>query len=148
MSYMYILLPSGIVVLIVWQSFNFTSRHLAPACHALSQYREAVCHFLKLFHQVFQNYLSQTFTRYLNYKKDNNELLLYILRQLIGDQAKYQRNRFGDLSEEFIQIKEKELTEKVSAPAIRKHSCTVIHENYWSCQCLGFYYKAFFPNGQ
>ena len=57
---------------------------------------------------------SQTFTRYLNYKKDNNELLLYILRQLIADQTRFQRNRYGDSTEEHVQIKEKELMEKVS----------------------------------
>ena len=39
---------------------------------------------------------------------------MYILRQLIADQARFQRNRYSEMSEEHIQIKEKELLEKVS----------------------------------
>lgn len=57
--------------------------------------------------------VTQSFTRYLNYKKDNNELLLYILRQLMADQNHFQRVRYGGSSEEYVQIKEKELVEKV-----------------------------------
>ena len=56
---------------------------------------------------------TQTFSRYLNYKKDNNELLLFLLRQLIADQTRFHRNRYGDVSDEYAQIQEKELSEKV-----------------------------------
>ena len=54
----------------------------------------------------------QTFGRYLSYKKDNNELLLFILKQLAQDQMSFQRNRFG-LEQEIIEISEKDLADKV-----------------------------------
>lgn len=56
--------------------------------------------------------LLQSFSRYLNYKKDNNELLMFILRQLVSDYNRFQRNRYGDV-QEYAQVQEKELSEKV-----------------------------------
>jgi DNA replication licensing factor MCM2 len=49
---------------------------------------------------------------FLAYKKDNNELLLFILKQLAMDQMSFQRNRFG-LDQETIEISEKDLADKV-----------------------------------
>ncbi|XP_035227387.1 DNA replication licensing factor MCM2-like isoform X2 [Stegodyphus dumicola] len=55
--------------------------------------------------------MRKTFTRYLTYKRDNNELLLFILKQLIQEQIAYLRSRFTtDL--ESVEIPEKELQEK------------------------------------
>lgn len=55
--------------------------------------------------------MRKTFSRYLTYKKDNNELLLFILKQLAMDQMSFQRNRFG-LDQETIEISEKDLADK------------------------------------
>ena len=37
--------------------------------------------------------MKKTFSRYLSYKRDNNELLLFILRNLASETAVYMRNR-------------------------------------------------------
>ncbi len=37
--------------------------------------------------------MRRNFGRYLTYKRDNNELLLFILRQLTQDTITYMRNR-------------------------------------------------------
>nr|CAB3263689.1 DNA replication licensing factor mcm2 [Phallusia mammillata] len=58
--------------------------------------------------------MKRSFSRYLNYKKDNNELLLFILRQLVSDYNRFQRNRYGDV-QEYAQVQEKELSEKARA---------------------------------
>lgn len=64
------------------------------------------------------------FSQYLNYKKDNNELLLYILRQLVSDQNLYNRNRHGEIADETI-IQEKEFVEK--ARRVNIHSLSAFY---------------------
>lgn len=54
----------------------------------------------------------QTFARYLAFKRDNNELLLFILKQLVAEQVAYQRNRYG-AQQDTIEISEKDLLDKV-----------------------------------
>jgi len=56
---------------------------------------------------------SQTFGRYLAFKKDNNELLLFILKQLTQDQMTFQRNRYGQ-EQEIIEVSCKDLADKVT----------------------------------
>ncbi|KAG8181737.1 hypothetical protein JTE90_028275 [Oedothorax gibbosus] len=52
-----------------------------------------------------------TFSRYLTYKRDNNELLLYVLKQLMQEQIAYLRSRFTtDI--DTVEIPEKELQQK------------------------------------
>lgn len=55
--------------------------------------------------------MRKTFSRYLAFKKDNNELLLFILTQLAADQMSFNRNRFG-MEQESIEISEKDLQDK------------------------------------
>jgi hypothetical protein len=55
---------------------------------------------------------SQTFARYLSFRRDNNDLLLFILKQLVAEQVTYQRNRFG-AQQDTIEIPEKDLMDKV-----------------------------------
>lgn len=38
--------------------------------------------------------MKKTFARYLSFKKDNNELLLFVLKQLVRDQITYHKNRY------------------------------------------------------
>lgn len=54
----------------------------------------------------------QAFARYLAYKKDNNELLFFILRQLASDQRTFNRNRYGE-DIDLVEIPEEEFVEKV-----------------------------------
>ena len=65
------------------------------------------------FAQMTAHFIFQTFGRYLSYKKDNNELLLFILKQLAQDQMTFQRNRFG-VEQDIIEVSEKDLADKVS----------------------------------
>ena len=54
----------------------------------------------------------QAFARYLAYKRDNNELLLFILKQLASDHLSFNRNRYGG-ELEIIEVPEDEFVEKV-----------------------------------
>lgn len=63
----------------------------------------------------------QTFARYLAFRRDNNELLLFILKQLVAEQVAYQRSRYG-VQNDTVEIPEKDLHDKVrrkrSPPAV------------------------------
>merc|ERR1712173_529088 len=50
--------------------------------------------------------MRRNFARYLSYKRDNNELLLFILRQLIQDTVTYMRTRYGrdDEAQEVVEV--------------------------------------------
>ncbi len=54
----------------------------------------------------------QAFANYLAYKRDNNELLLFILRQLASDHLTFNRNRYGG-DFELVEVPEDEFVEKV-----------------------------------
>nr|KAF6423020.1 minichromosome maintenance complex component 2 [Rousettus aegyptiacus] len=56
--------------------------------------------------------MRKTFARYLSFRRDNNELLLFILKQLVAEQVMYQRNRFG-AQQDIIEVPEKDLVDKV-----------------------------------
>ena len=57
--------------------------------------------------QAFANYM------YLAYKKDNNELLLFILKQLAGDHLTFNRNRYGE-DLDIVEVPKQEFVENVS----------------------------------
>ena len=63
-------------------------------------------------HVMGLHLLLQAFGNYLAYKRDNNELLLFILRQLAGDHLNFNRNRYGG-DVEIIEVPEDEFIEKV-----------------------------------
>merc|ERR1712083_957292 len=52
--------------------------------------------------------MRRNFNRYLAFKRDNNELLLFILRQLTQDTAVYMRNRHGT-EQEVVEVIESDL---------------------------------------
>ena len=56
--------------------------------------------------------LLQTFSRFLAYRRDNNELLLFILKQLAQDQMTFQTNRYS-AQLDTVEISEKDLADKV-----------------------------------
>merc|ERR1719154_718894 len=60
-------------------------------------------------YSVMKN-MKRNFSRYLAYKRDNNELLLFVLRGLAGETATYMRNRYG--TEEVVEVAERDLAEK------------------------------------
>ncbi|CAG5132379.1 unnamed protein product [Candidula unifasciata] len=70
--------------------------------------------------------MRKTFGRYLSFRKDNNELLLFILKQLVQDQMAFHRNRYGTDSEQ-IEISEKDLADK--ARQINIHSLTAFYDS-------------------
>ncbi|CAL1543351.1 unnamed protein product [Lymnaea stagnalis] len=70
--------------------------------------------------------MRKTFGRYLSFRKDNNELLLFILKQLAQDQIAYHRNRFGTDLEQ-TEISEKDLADK--ARQINIHSLTSFYQS-------------------
>ena len=54
----------------------------------------------------------QNFSRYLSFKRDNNELLLFILKQLVQEHTSFHRTRYGT-DQEIIEISEQDLKDKV-----------------------------------
>merc|ERR1711913_183223 len=62
--------------------------------------------------------VKKNFSKYLSYKKDNNELLLFILRGLANETATYMRNRYGT-EQEVVEINEKDLAEKARQISIQ-----------------------------
>lgn len=55
--------------------------------------------------------MRKTFARYLAYKRDNNELLFFLLRQLVQEQTVYLRNRF-DTEPDTVDIPESDLSDR------------------------------------
>merc|ERR1719367_2334770 len=68
-------------------------------------------------YSVMKN-MKRNFNRYLAYKRDNNELLLFILRGLANETATYMRNRYGT-DQEVIEVPEKDLMEKAKQISIQ-----------------------------
>merc|ERR1712203_194630 len=55
--------------------------------------------------------MRRNFNRYLSFKRDNNELLLFILRQLTQDTASYMKSRYGT-EQDVIEVAEADLLDK------------------------------------
>merc|ERR1719150_880651 len=55
--------------------------------------------------------MKRKFSRYLTFKRDNNELLLFILRQLTQETAVYMRNRHGT-EQEVVEVIESDLMDR------------------------------------
>ncbi|RXG58331.1 DNA replication licensing factor mcm2 [Armadillidium vulgare] len=55
--------------------------------------------------------MKKNFSRYLAFKRDNNELLYFLLRQLIYEQTTYLRSRYGP-DHNAVQISEKDLLDR------------------------------------
>ncbi|KAK7804630.1 hypothetical protein U0070_011987 [Myodes glareolus] len=70
--------------------------------------------------------MRKTFARYLSFRRDNNELLLFILKQLVTEQVTYQRNRFG-AQQDTIEIPEKDLMDK--ARQINIHNLSAFYDS-------------------
>merc|ERR1712018_499875 len=55
--------------------------------------------------------MRRNFARYLTFKRDNNELLLFVLKQLAQETAVYMRNRYGT-EQEVIEVMENDLMDR------------------------------------
>merc|ERR1711894_628560 len=70
--------------------------------------------------------MKKTFSRYLAFRRDNNELLLFVLKQLAQDQMTFQRNRYGG-EMETLEVSEKDLADK--ARQINIHNLSAFFES-------------------
>ncbi|MEQ2310845.1 MCM DNA helicase complex subunit [Ameca splendens] len=70
--------------------------------------------------------MRKTFARYLAFRRDNNELLLFILKQLVAEQVAYQRSRYG-VQNDTIEIPEKDLHDK--ARQISIHNLSAFYDS-------------------
>ncbi|KAJ7316905.1 hypothetical protein JRQ81_003067 [Phrynocephalus forsythii] len=70
--------------------------------------------------------MRKTFARYLAFRRDNNELLLFILKQLVSEQVMYQRNRYG-AQQDTIEVPEKDLVDK--ARQINIHNLSAFYDS-------------------
>jgi len=70
--------------------------------------------------------MRKTFSRYLAFKRDNNELLLFVLKQLAQDQMSFQRNRYG-VEQDIIEVSEKDLADK--ARQINIHNLAAFYDS-------------------
>ncbi|KAM4022391.1 DNA replication licensing factor MCM2 [Anomaloglossus baeobatrachus] len=70
--------------------------------------------------------MRKTFARYLAFRRDNNELLLFILKQLVAEQVTYQRNRYG-AQQDSIEVSEKDLVDK--ARQINIHNLSAFYDS-------------------
>ncbi|XP_076448292.1 DNA replication licensing factor mcm2-like [Babylonia areolata] len=70
--------------------------------------------------------MRKTFSRYLSFRKDTHQLLLFLLKQLAQDQSAYQRSRYGTTQDQ-VQIAEKDLADK--ARQINIHNLTSFYSS-------------------
>ncbi|XP_056292902.1 DNA replication licensing factor MCM2 [Pseudoliparis swirei] len=79
--------------------------------------------------------MRKTFSRYLAFRRDNNELLLFILKQLVAEQVSYQRNRYG-VQSDTVEVLEKDLQDKARQINIHNlssfYDSDVFHSNKFS----------------
>merc|ERR1712025_1271395 len=64
-------------------------------------------------YSVMKN-MKRKFQRYLAFKRDNNELLLFVLKQMAQETATYMRNRYGT-EQEVIEVTENDLLDRARA---------------------------------
>lgn len=70
--------------------------------------------------------MKKTFASYLSFKRDNNELLLFVLKQLVRDQVSYYKNRYRS-EPDIIEIEEEDFMER--ARQINIHSLATFYES-------------------
>ncbi|KAK7101582.1 DNA replication licensing factor mcm2-like [Littorina saxatilis] len=70
--------------------------------------------------------MRKTFSRYLSFRKDTHQLLLFLLKQLAQEQSAYQRSRYG-MQQDQVQIAEKDLADK--ARQINIHNLTSFYDS-------------------
>jgi len=76
-------------------------------------------------YSVMRN-MKKSFARYLSFKKDNNELLLFVLKQLVRDQITYHKNRYRT-EPELIEICEDDFMDR--ARQVDIHNLVTFYES-------------------
>lgn len=69
--------------------------------------------------------MKKQFARYLTYRKDNNELLLFIIKNMVAEQTVYLENRYRAVPD-YVEINEKDFVEKANQMNI--HSVFAFYE--------------------
>uniref|UniRef100_UPI00358E0689 DNA replication licensing factor MCM2 n=1 Tax=Myxine glutinosa TaxID=7769 RepID=UPI00358E0689 len=70
--------------------------------------------------------MRKTFSRYLAFRRDHNELLLFVLKQLVTEQLGYHRSRHGAVPEQ-VEVSEKDFVER--ARQINVHSLAAFYNS-------------------
>ncbi|XP_071485940.1 DNA replication licensing factor mcm2-like [Diadema antillarum] len=70
--------------------------------------------------------MRKNFSRYLTFRRDNNELLLFVLKQLVQEQMSFHRTRYGT-DQDIVEISEKDLADK--ARQIHIHNLSAFFES-------------------
>ncbi|CAL8139298.1 unnamed protein product [Orchesella dallaii] len=70
--------------------------------------------------------MQKQFSRYLTYRKDNHELLLFILKNMISEQTIYLENRYRAVPD-YVEVNEKDFVEKANGMGI--HSVFSFYES-------------------
>jgi DNA replication licensing factor MCM2 len=70
--------------------------------------------------------MRKAFGRYLTYRRDNDELLLFIIKELVQEQLLYQRSRFGG-ELDTVEVQESDFTDR--AKQIGIHSVVSFYDS-------------------
>jgi len=70
--------------------------------------------------------MRRSFQRFLSFRRDNHELLLFLLKQLAQEQLAYARSRFG-VDQDVVEVAEKDLADK--AKQLRIHNVQTFLES-------------------
>ncbi|VDO57501.1 unnamed protein product [Onchocerca flexuosa] len=74
--------------------------------------------------------MRKNFERYIFVSRDHNELLLYLLKQLVKDQLHYERARHNERTLSAISIPESDFTEKMIDPSPYLLKQKTVHRSF------------------
>ena len=97
--------------------------------HSQIWLRNGYFNLLSFYAIKMSSFFLQNFSRFLSFRRDNNELLLFILKQLVAEQSTFYRTRYG-ADQDVIEISDKDLADKVYYP-ISHTSCWFLHFSLW-----------------
>ena len=92
------------------QTGQFTVCRVSGKQHTAVVLLSSVENYSTLLYVLFSE---QAFSQYLAYRRDNNELLLFVLKQLAKEQITFFRSRYRS-EPDVIEIQEDEFTDRVS----------------------------------
>lgn len=102
------------------QTGQFTVCRVSCKQHTAVVLLSSVENYSTLLYVLFSE---QAFSQYLAYRRDNNELLLFVLKQLAKEQITFFRSRYRS-EPDVIEIQEDEFTDRVSYHNTFKTECT------------------------
>ena len=102
------------------QTGQFTVCRVSGKQHTAVVLLSSIENYSTLLYVLFSE---QAFSQYLAYRRDNNELLLFVLKQLAKEQITFFRSRYRS-EPDVIEIQEDEFTDRVSYHNTFKTECT------------------------